>query len=78
MTPSLNQKFTYQDHIVRGKRLNKEKLLADKDRLREAIFTLGCFMPGMRFTVKSVMNAFGITKHIAFARIEELIAIRQS
>lgn len=52
--------------------VDKQALLADKARMREAIYTFGCLMPGLRFTLTEVCEAFSYPRHRAWTRIQEL------
>lgn len=60
----------------RARPVNKPELIADKERLRSAIFTFGCYCKDKQFTIKDVMLAFDLKKQTAFNRVQELITRR--
>lgn len=57
---------------IKSTPVDRSAIFEDKNRMREAIFTFGCYCPDMTFTLSDVVTAFGYRKDKAWLRIGEL------
>lgn len=52
--------------------VDQAALLADRTRMRDAIFILMLYMPDMQATLEQISKAFDYPRHKAWSRIQEL------
>lgn len=52
--------------------VDKAAVLADKERMREVIYTFGCYCENLQFTLADVQRAFGYRRDRVWSRIQEL------
>jgi len=50
----------------------RDAITAEREAMRNAIFTFGCYSPDMTFTLADVVKAFGFRRDRAWLRIQEL------